>query len=277
MDVDENYVGMDASGVADLVGADTLIQTVAPIADHDRDPYLALHGESIRASSALNYVAYVSSTGVYGDHDGGWVNEGSELRCVDSKSLARVRAEEEWGALERDVDPGGNGGPRVDCFRCGGIYGPGRGPLFSPLESLTEAVVSSPAEDDELPAKYVNRILVDDICMAILCGAAGGRPYHPGGRAYNLVDDDPAPRRDVIAEARRLILASRGEDEADASSSGSTMSGRRRRVSRSTGNKRCRNDRLKEEYGWKPGAPSFREGLASLMDEVSQPSRPRGS
>jgi len=278
LDLDNEYIGLDSKGVADLLGADTIVQTVAPIADFDRDPILAFHGESLMeglssSSSALKYVAYISSTGVYGNHNGEWVAEEEDessssevLRCTDAKSLARIQAEKEWGKLEyrKENDAVSNipNFPRVDYFRCGGIYGPGRGPLFSPLESLTESI-SSPEEDDVGEVKYVNRIIVDDICSAILSGAKGNRPYYSGGRAYNLVDDDPSPRRAVIAEARRLILAARGDDGITEETTPSTKK-RRRRMSRGTGNKRCINTRLKAEYGWTPAAPSFREGLLHL-------------
>jgi len=277
LDLDNEYIGLDSKGVADLLGADTIVQTVAPIADFDRDPILAFHGESLMKglsslSSALKYVAYISSTGVYGNHNGEWVAEEDEssssevLRCTDAKSLARIQAEKEWGKLEnqKENDAVSNipNFPRVDYFRCGGIYGPGRGPLFSPLESLTESILS-PEEDDVGEVKYVNRIIVDDICGAILSGVRGNRPYHSGGRAYNLVDDDPSPRRAVIAEARRLILEARGVEDIIEETTPSTKK-IRRQMSRGTGNKRCSNTRLKAEYGWTPAAKSFREGLFYL-------------
>ena len=141
MDLDDSYTGLLQDGLADLVAASHVIQTIAPIADFDRDPLLALHGDELSKSKALQYVGYISSTGVYGDHGGDWVTEESELRCVDAKSKARVLAEQEWSKLESSSSSGsGDGGPRVDCFRCGGIYGPKRGPLFSSIASLNEAL-----------------------------------------------------------------------------------------------------------------------------------------
>ena len=89
----------------------------------------------------LKYVVYMSSTGVYGNHDGDWVSEEDDnvLFCTDAKSLARIKAEKEWGKLEQqqhihqkgDAESHISIPTRVDYFRCGGIYGPGRGPLFS--------------------------------------------------------------------------------------------------------------------------------------------------
>lgn len=256
-DLDVEYAGLDSSGVADLMGSSHIVQTVAPIADFDRDPLLALHGNVLQSSSNLQYVGYLSSTGVYGDHGGDWVTEeGSELRCKDAKSRARVVAEKEWGKLEINSE-----GPRVDCFRCGGIYGPGRGPLFSPVSFL--AAEAGSTDEDVGPPKYVNRILVDDICGALLAAASCERHRRAGGTAYNLVDNDPAPRKDVVCEARRLLLAAeRREDRADEKSAAP----KRRRAIRATGNKRCSNSRLKDDYLWAPVAPTYKEGLALLLE-----------
>ena len=287
LDIDDQYIGLGDSsnkeGIGDLLDADTIIQTVAPIADFDRDPLLAFHGEQIMQSSSdngsdgaslskLQYVAYVSSTGVYGNHDGKWVTEEADLLCTDAKSLARVQAEKEWGYLEKENVV------RVDCFRCGGIYGPGRGPLFSSIQSLTEEALVKEEEEEDVqgkdliatPIKYVNRIMVDDISGAILTARNGKREFSPGGRAYNLVDDDPAPRREVVNEARRLlVIASSEEDAENATIMPPPKKARRLRISRGTGNKRCKNERLKKDYGWKPKFPTFREGLASLMQSAA--------
>lgn len=121
--------------------------------------------------------------------------------------------------------------------------------------------------------KYVNRIMVDDICGAMLASISGER-CRCGGRAYNLVDDDPAPRRAVVAEARRLLLSKdskqpqreqRRQQDRGLETTIATKN-TRRRISRATGNKRCDNTRLKEEYGWELKALTFREGLALLLE-----------
>lgn len=274
MDLDDCYSGLSSSddGVADLMAASHIIQTVAPIADFDRDPLLALHSDDLASSTNLQYVGYISSTGVYGDYGGDWVKEGSELRCIDAKSKARAVAEKEWTKLEKEEGNPGDG-PRVDCFRCGGIYGPGRGPLFSSIASLNEALTNednTKNAEETVPIKYVNRILVDDICGAILSAVAGERPRR-GGRIYNLVDDDPAPRKAVVAEARRLLELKSGSTSSDNTSGESSFVSKtasrntRGRVSRATGNKRCDNKRLKEEYGWALVAPTYKEGLGLLL------------
>lgn len=280
LDLDDDYSGLDTKGLSDLTSASHIIQTVAPIADFDRDPLLALHAENLTAAASssspfssppegtLKWIGYISSTGVYGDYDGEWVSEESELRCIDTKSLARVQAEKEWMAFEGAK----NGQPRVDCFRCGGIYGPNRSPLFTIIkESVSAAAVTTPESNNNgITPKYINRILVDDICGALLAAVTSNRPRH-AGRIYNLVDDEPAPRSDVIREARRLLKLNEVLSADDANvleDVGAPAAAAKRpiRVARKTGNKQCRNQRLKEEYGWKLKAATFREGLAHLIE-----------
>mmetsp|Transcript_32327 Transcript_32327/g.47135 ORF Transcript_32327/g.47135 Transcript_32327/m.47135 type:complete len:323 (+) Transcript_32327:2-970(+) len=285
LDLDESYVGLDEHGLSDLVSATHVIQTVAPLADFDRDPILAFHEDDLRRSARLRWVGYISSTGVYGDHGGEWIDEDSELRCVDRKSLARVRAEEEWQALEKEETLGKNGDgdiddddyqkPRIDCFRCGGIYGPGRSMITSVLrEQGNERSTTSAGGRMSATPKYVNRILVDDICSALLTAASSDDDSKDGrrsGKIFNLVDDDPAPRNEVGAEARRLLGLSSADDGNNEVNNKAAAAGRKvRATSRNTGNKRCKNQRLKSEYGWELSAPTFREGLMKLLDVESR-------
>jgi len=123
LDMDDDYSGLSPDGVRDLELATHVVQTVAPIADFDRDPLLALHGKVLKRSKHLQYIGYLSSTGVYGDYGGEWVTEESEMRCVDAKSKARIEAEREWGQLERrgqifSADVGRSKVPATGrCFR----------------------------------------------------------------------------------------------------------------------------------------------------------------
>ena len=230
LDLDHSYVGLcgsNSKAVVDLERATHVIQTIAPIADFDRDPLLAWHGRVLEHSPNLQWVGYLSSTGVYGDHGGAWVDEDADLQCTDAKSMARVRAEQEWRTLEdhrrqqqqqqdENLEPSQYPSTRVDCFRCGGIYGPGRGPLSSALVAnmrkdpdtlpASENLSQQQDEADTVP-KYVNRIHVDDICEALIAAIKTNikDPQKWGGSTYNLVDDDPAPRRLVVAEANRLV------------------------------------------------------------------------
>lgn len=274
LDLDENYEGLGSDGISDFRQATHIIQTVAPIADFDQDPLLALHLPELQSSNNLQWVGYLSSTGVYGDYGGKWVDEQSELRCQDAKSLARVQAEIDWRKLEstrrQQSSYNNTKNTRIDCFRCGGIYGPGRGPLFSAPMSSSSSSSSSSEVEKLTPTKYVNRILVDDICGAIVAAIKANidcekSNYNEGGKIYNLVDDDPAPRRDVMAEARRLLGVGDGKTSTVSTQPDGKQS-RRRATSRNTGNKRCRNQLLKEDYEWKQIAPTYREGMAYLLD-----------
>jgi len=341
LDVDQNYVGLDGGGQRALSQATHIIQTIAPIADFDRDPFLTLHRDILLPSSShstttnttttttaaaaaspssssssssspssstnLQWVGYISSTGVYGDHQGAWVDEGSsELKCQDAKSLARVRAEQEWRELEQEsVKQTGTNTIRVDCFRCGGIYGPGRGPLFSignggSSKSSRDDLDSTTNNGDD-PPKYVNRILVDDICAAMVAvirktlsqdvdGPNDGSSPPAGsantvGSVYNLVDDDPSPRRDVVKCAQQILLqasssSSSSDNELNEVSSTTKMEPRpssstRRSTttSRNTGNKRCRNDKFKRDFPeWESLriAPTYREGLQYLYKQQQE-------
>ena len=174
LDLDNSYEGLDADGREALASATHVIETVAPIADFDEDPLLALHADCFGKNQ---WVAYLSSTGVYGDHDGSWIDENAPLRCTDAKSKARVKAEEAYA----------NHGAVV--LRLGGIYGPGR----SLLDARRRAASTS--------EKPVNRIHVDDIAGALV--ALADRDVR--ATTYNVVDDDPAPRSAVSAFVDELI------------------------------------------------------------------------
>jgi len=308
LDLDNDYTGLDPEGIKDLSEATHMIQTIAPIADFDRDPFLALHSETLlAAASCWKWIGYLSSTGVYGDHNGDWIDENANLNCQDTKSLARVQAEIEWRQFEttrrQQIQATTSSDsktqmttthlPRVDCFRCGGIYGPGRSLLDSTITKVAAGIpltTNNKEEDGEinklLPPKYVNRILVDDICGAMIAAIqantanAAESPPYPPGTIYNLVDDDPAPRREVTAEAVRIVedarnIASSGgatkkEDPPTGGEAPTTTAGRRRPTSRNTGNKRCQNQRLKDDYQWKLVAPTYREGLQICLESYRE-------
>jgi len=234
--------GLDKDGIANLKKTSHLIETIAPFVNKSRDPLLALHGNVIHETcNNLQWVGYLSSTGVYGDHNGEWVTENSKILCTDEKSLARINAENEWRLIEQKYNI------TVDVFRCGGIYGPGRGPLFNKEQERI----------DESDKKYVNRILVNDICGALLSSVSSRRPPNyngSAGRVYNLVDNEPAPRSKIVMESYRLLNKTYAV----------LKNQHEKRTSRNTGNKRCSNTRLKQEYGWQLIAPTYREGLAFL-------------
>ena len=135
------------------------------------------------ASQSLSWIGYLSTTGVYGDHAGGWVDEMSELKPSGERGRRRAAAEAGWLALSQPAH----------LFRLAGIYGPGSSTLDTVREGRAKRIVK--------PGQIFSRIHVADIARVLEASMA--RP-HPGA-AYNVCDDDPAPPSDVIAFAAALL------------------------------------------------------------------------
>ncbi|TIR17606.1 MAG: SDR family oxidoreductase [Mesorhizobium sp.] len=162
-----------------------LIVSVAP--DEAGDPVLNAAGDALRqAMPALEWVGYLSTVGVYGDHGGAWVDETSDCRPVSKRSVMRVAAEQEWLRLGREI------GKPVAVLRLSGIYGPGRNALANLEEGTARRLVK--------PGQVFNRIHCDDIAGALWLLAGGNL-----GGIFNVTDDEPAPPQDVVAYAARLM------------------------------------------------------------------------
>ncbi len=151
------------------------------------DPVLAAYGANIRAAPLLRWVGYLSTTGVYGDRGGAWVDEGSAVAPGSDRARRRVAAEDAWRAACGQV--------ALDLFRVAGIYGPGRS-AFDDLRAGRARRVSKPGHE-------FGRIHRDDIAGAVLAAMEPDRP--PGARVLHLADDLPAESADVVAEAARLL------------------------------------------------------------------------
>jgi nucleoside-diphosphate-sugar epimerase len=177
-------IAFDAAGEA-IRGATHLVVTAPP--GEAGDPVLAAHADAIARAPALRWIGYLSTTGVYGDRGGGVVDEGTEPAPTQPRSRRRLAAEQAWreAAAAR--------GAALDLFRVGGIYGPGR----SALDEVRTGTALRVAK----PGHAFSRIHRDDIALAVV--AAALRP--DGVRVLHLVDDEPAPSSDVIAEAARLL------------------------------------------------------------------------
>jgi nucleoside-diphosphate-sugar epimerase len=226
---------------ADLPPATHLLSSVAP--DADGDPALRLYGPAL-AARPFAWAGYLSTTGVYGDRQGGWVDETSALTPATERGRWRVEAERAWGAL----------GLPLHVFRLAGIYGPGRGPFEKVRAGTARRVIK--------PGQFFSRIHVDDIAQVLL--ASIGRP-NPG-TVYNVCDDDPAPPQDVIAEAARLL----GQPVAPAVPfEAAEMTAMARSFYAES--KRVRNDRIKAELGVRLLHPDYRTGLRALLDEAAAP------
>ncbi|MDQ3126654.1 MAG: SDR family NAD(P)-dependent oxidoreductase [Pseudomonadota bacterium] len=235
----------DVPALADAVaGASAILICAPPVADGC--PGLKALSPALAAADVWpDWIGYVSSTAVYGDRDGGWALEDSELNAASLEGARRVRAERGW------LDAGQGMGLTVQLFRLPALYGPGR----SPLDRLRDGT----ARLVRKPGQVFNRVHVDDVVSGLFASMACPRP----GAAYILCDDEPAPA-DVVMEgaARRLGLPTPPEIDLDDSSVSDAM----RRFYLDS--KRLSNARAKAELGWRPTYPSWREGLEAM---ISQP------
>lgn len=208
------------------------------------DPVCDRYGEFLAELPALRWLGYLSTTGVYGDRGGEWVDEAAELQPSGERGRRRVAAEAAWLELHRRHRL------PVHIFRLAGIYGPGR----SALDALREGT----AQRIDKPGQVFSRIHVADLVAALRCSIARPNP----GAIYNLCDDDPAPPEAVVAYAARLLgIAPPPLIAFDAA----VLSPMAR--SFYDDNKRVSNRRLKTELGLTLRYPSYREGLAALLRE----------
>jgi nucleoside-diphosphate-sugar epimerase len=168
-----------------LRGVSHLIVSTAP--DEAGDPVLNAARDLITTEMPkLDWAGYLSTVGVYGDHDGAWVNESSECRPVSRRSTLRLKAEQDWLELGREA------GVPVAVLRLSGIYGPGRNAFVNLAEGTARRLVK--------PNQVFNRIHVADIAGALWHLANGKR-----GGVFNVTDDMPAPPQDVVAYAAGLM------------------------------------------------------------------------
>ena len=206
----------------------------------DGDPVLGGLEPQIRhAASSLRWAGYLSTTGVYGDHQGGWVDEDTPLSPATKRGQARVEAEAAWRAIP-DLP--------LHIFRLAGIYGPGRGPFAKVRNGTARRIIKE--------GQVFSRIHVDDIAQALELSL--NRPQV--GAIYNLCDDDPAPPQDVIAHAATL-LGLPVPPALDFGTAEMTPMAR----SFYAESKKVRNDRIKQDLGWYPAYPDYRRGLAALL------------
>lgn len=223
-----------------LGGTTHLLSSVPP--DKLGDPVLDLHAADIGALSGVIWAGYLSTTGVYGDHDGGWVDETTPLTPGGARGRRRVAAERAW------LDLMDRFGTPVHLFRLAGIYGPGRNALVTVKQGRARRIVK--------PGQVFSRIHRDDIVQTLLASIGNPNP----GAAYNVCDNAAAPPQDVIAYACALLGVA-PPPEIDFAAADLTPMAR----SFYDDNKRVRNDRIKEELGVALRWPTYREGLKALL------------
>ena len=223
-----------------LAGTSHLLTSAPP--DGTGDPVLEHHRADIAALEGLAWLGYLSTTGVYGDRGGGWVDEDSALTPTGERGRRRVAAEAAWLDLwERDGLP-------VHVFRLAGIYGAGR--------SALDTVRDGTARRIDKPDQVFSRIHVDDIAAVLQASMEQPRP----GAAYNLCDDEAAPPQEVIAYACELLGR---EAPPLVPFEAAELSDMARSFYRD--NKRVSNARIKDELGVALTYPSYREGLRAIL------------
>jgi len=211
--------------------------------DAEGDYAFEMHAEDIiRQMPHLKWVGYLSTTGVYGDRDGAWVDETSELRPSSIRGTRRVIAEQQWMSLLKDY------GLPIHIFRLAGIYGPGRSAIDSVRVGIARRIMKA--------GHAFSRIHVEDIVTTLM--ASMNNPH--SGQIYNLADDEAAPSHEVIAYAARLL----GKDPPplvrfeDANLAPITLSFY-------SDNKRIDNSKIKNDLGVTFKYPNYRLGLEACL------------
>jgi dTDP-4-dehydrorhamnose reductase len=225
-----------------LDGVTHLLLSVPP--DAEGDPIFRALGTKIAGMSQLRWCAYLSSTGVYGDHGGDWVDENTEPKPVSPEGENRLIAEAQWLSLcEQHGIP-------MHVFRLSGIYGPGRNALRQMLRGEAYRVVK--------PGHFISRVHVSDIVRLLMASASRPTP----GQVFNVSDDEPAPTHEVVAYAAKLLHR---EPPPAVPYSDEAVSPGMRRFYQS--NRRVSNRKALSSFGISLQYPNYRAGLEALLTE----------
>jgi nucleoside-diphosphate-sugar epimerase len=233
----------------DIAGSDCILVSIPP--EPADDPVLAAFSDAIAAASKLRWIGYLSTVGVYGDHDGNWVDETTPTTPATERSRRRAQAEQDWLAL------GARHAAAVQIFRLPGIYGAGRNQLVQLASGTARRIVK--------PGQVFNRIHVEDIAAVVEASLARPR----AGAIYNVTDDEPAPPQDVLAFAARLCGVEPPPEIRFATAGLSPMA--RSFFSES---KRVRNALIRRELGVNLRYPTYRDGLIALRAGGEGPGGP---
>lgn len=226
----------------DVIGRAThILASIAP--DETGDPVLNACRKTIANSPLLRWIGYLSTVGVYGNHDGAWVDENTPVKPVSKRSLQRVAAENAWQSFaeERAVP--------LAIFRLSGIYGPGRNPFINIEKGRSRRLIK--------PGQVFNRIHRDDIGSAVALAVE-----QSADGVFNITDDEPAPPQDVVTFAHELYGSAPPPpidfEEADLSPMARSFYGENKRVS---------NARSKRILGMNYKYPNYRTALARMWEE----------
>ena len=211
--------------------------------DEEGDPVFDVMAPEILRLKNLKWIGYLSTTGVYGDLDGSWVDEASPYNPSGERGRRRMRAEQAWRGLHEAK------GLPVHIFRLPGIYGPGRNQLVSLKNGKARRIAK--------PGQIFSRIHVADLAAILVASMEKPNP----GAIYNVADDEPSPPQDVVAHAAKLLGVEPPPlidfETADLSPMARSFYSDSKRVS---------NAKIKSELGVSLKFPTYREGLAALLD-----------
>lgn len=229
----------DSAIAEDIAKADALLISVPP--GTSGDPVLAAYAHQIASAPNLRWIGYLSTIGVYGDHQGAWVDEQTPATPTNARSVERAQAEQAWLAF------GAANNIAVHIFRLAGIYGSGQNQLVQLARGTAKRIIK--------PGQVFNRIHVEDIARTLDASLAQPRP----GAIYNVTDNEPAPPQDVVTFAASLCNVA-PPPEINLDDAALTEMGR----SFYAESKRVRNDLLRSELGVTLAYPTYREGLSAL-------------
>jgi nucleoside-diphosphate-sugar epimerase len=227
---------------AALMDADAMLVSIPP--RESGDAALAQFAETIAGTPHLETIVYLSTVGVYGNHDGEWVDEATPPAPVSMRSSERLTAEEAWASL------GAHAGKSVATLRLSGIYGPGQNALLQVARGSARLI--------DKPGQFFNRIHVADIARAIEAAFERG-----ADGVFNVTDDDPTPQGVPVTYAAELLGATLPPKIpfADAAKNMTPMA-----LSFYGESKRVRNVKLKRQLGVTLRYPTYREGLRALFE-----------
>ena len=225
--------------------ADYALISIPP--DASGDPVLTACGSAFAARRNLRSVVYLSTVGVYGDQDGGWVDERTPPAPRSERSRWRAAGEQTWQQF------GARHSVSVAILRLAGIYGPGQNALVALARGKARRIVK--------PGQVFNRIHVGDIAQAIEAAFA-----RRASGVFNVADDEPSPPADPIVFAAEL-MGRAPPPEIPFAQTAPSMS--EMGLSFWQECRRVCNDKLKRELGVSLRYPTYREGLQALFAEIN--------
>lgn len=232
----------EAFDAATLRSATHILVSTPP--DDNGCPALISAGEAIASNKdAIQWIGYLSTNGVYGDHDGAWVDENSALNGTSTRAMRRIEAEDAWRAFTNKHNL------RLVIFRLPGIYGPGRSAIDTVRKGTAKRIYKA--------GQVFSRMHVDDIAAALAASIANPA----AGDLFNLADDEPAPPQDVITHACALLGVAPPPlvpiDDANLSAMAKSFY---------ADNKRVSNRRMNEALNFTLQYPSYRDGLRAIVN-----------